>query len=93
MPPRVAAPQSGGREGEQNRTQYDEYYSPLPPEFVQESLREYPAPPCVLFFYARDVGELVFFPQNAALAEALASFSSFRSFRIALPLQRWPIDM
>ena len=27
---------------------------------------------------------------NAALAEALASFSGFRSFRIVLPLQRWP---
>ena len=30
------------------------------------------------------------FVQNAALAEALASFSGFRSFRIVLPLQRWP---
>ena len=60
---------------------------------MQESLLGCPAPPCVLFFYARDVGELGFrlvFFLNAALAEALASFSGFRSFRIVLPLQRWP---
>ena len=31
-----------------------------------------------------------FFFENAALAEALASFSGFRSFRTVLPLQRWP---
>ena len=36
-------------------TQY-EYYSPLSPGSVQESLLGCPAPPCVLFFYARDVG-------------------------------------
>ena len=41
-----------------------------------------PGPWFSLFFF--------FFFQNAALAEALASFSGFRSFRIVLPLQRWP---
>ena len=58
-----------------------EYYSPLSPGSVQESLLGCPAPPCVLFFYARDVGELGFrlaLFLNAALAEALASFSGFR---------------
>mgnify|MGYP006253654053 CR=1 FL=1 len=37
----------------------------------------------VLFFYTQDSREL-------ALAEAPASFSGFRSFRIVFPLQRWP---
>merc|ERR1712115_534159 len=40
------------------------------------------------FFYTRDVGAVdvrLFFVQSAALAEALASFSGFRSFRILLP--------
>ena len=74
-------------------TQY-EYYSPLSPESVRESLREYPGPPCVLFFFTHAMStSWVFawvFVENAALAEALASFSGFRSFRIVLPLQRWP---
>ena len=53
----------------------------------------YSAPPRVLFFYTQDSRETGFrlcFFQNAALAEALASFSGFRSFRIVFPLQRWP---
>ena len=52
-----------------------------------------PAPLRVLFFHTQDFIELGFrlvFFQNAALAEALASFSGFRSFRIVFPLQRWP---
>ena len=49
-------------------------------------------PPAHCFFTHRISGKRIFacvFVQNAALAEALASFSGFRSFRIVLPLQRW----
>ena len=50
-------------------------------------------PPRIVFLHTGFPGNwfsLVFFFQNAALAEALASFSGFRSFRIVFPLQRWP---
>ena len=52
-----------------------------------------PPPIASCFFTHRIPGSWVFawvFFQNAALAEAPASFSGFRSFRIVLPLQRWP---
>ena len=50
-----------------------------------------PPPLAQCFFtHAMSVSWVFVFSQHAALAEALASFSGFRSFRIVLPLQRWP---
>ena len=63
---------------------------PSPLSLSRNPSGDLPPPLAYCFFYARDVDELGFrlgfFFRNAALAEALASFSGFRSFRIVLPL-------